>query len=118
MAWQRLFRDKPLGRLRLTGRRGRRNRKCQPSAPSRGPVGRIEIAVGPQTQESLHAAQGEIVSNLRTNAENARPEAAQNRVLTGVVGDLLIGISGDADEKLLGEEMRGAPVEVKIDTAA
>src|SRR5690349_5369472 len=103
-----------LHRLRLTGRRGRRNRKCQPSAPARGPIGRIEIAVGPQTQESLHAAHRKIVSNLRTNAENARPEAAENPVLTGVIGNLLIGISGTANKKLLGQEMRGAPVEVKI----
>jgi hypothetical protein len=31
---------------------------------------------------------------------------------------LLVGVSGDADEKLLVEEMRSAPVEVKIDAAA
>ena len=90
-----------LGWLRLTGWRGRRNRKCQPGAPARCPIGYIEIAITPQTQEPLHAAHREVVSNLWTDAESARPETTKNRVLTGVVGNLLIGISNEADEHLL-----------------
>jgi hypothetical protein len=60
---------------------------------------------------------GENISDLRPDAENARPETAQSRRLTKIVGDLLIGVSDHACEKLLGEEVRRGPVEMEIDTA-
>ena len=56
------------------------------------PVGRVELAISPQTQRALHVSDRKAVSNLRTDTKNARSEAAQNRVLTGIVSDLLIGI--------------------------
>ena len=56
------------------------------------PVGRVELAISPQTQGAQHVSDREAVSNLRTDTKNARSEAAQNRVLTGIVSDLLIGI--------------------------
>jgi hypothetical protein len=97
---------------------GRRNRECQPSAPARRAVLCSKIAVCSQAQKALHVSQGESISDLRTDAENARPESAKDRVLAGVVSDLLIGIPGKADEDLLGNKMRGAPVEVEIDSVA
>src|SRR6478609_6575304 len=105
----------PLG-CRL--RSGRRNRERQPGAPARRAVGGIEIAVSSQAQKTLHVSQGEDISDLRTDPENTRPEPAKDRVLTGVIGDLLIGISGNADENPLRDEVRGAPVEVEIDAVA
>jgi hypothetical protein len=69
----------------------RRNRECQPCVPARRAVGSIEFAVSSQAEEALHVAQGEDVSNLRTDTENPRPESAEDWILTGVVGDLLVG---------------------------
>jgi hypothetical protein len=105
-------------RLHRNGGFGRRNGECQPGAPARRPVSSIEIAIGSQAEETLHVAQGKDVSNLRTDAKNTRPESAEKRVLTGIVGDLLIRISGYADENLLRDEMRSTPVEVEIDAVA
>ena len=59
----------------------------------------------------------EDISELRTDAENARAEAAEHRRLAEVVGDLLVGIADEADEDLLGQELRHAPVEMEIDAA-
>jgi len=81
-------------------------------------VCRIELAITPEAQKALHATDGKEISDLRADAENARPEAAESRVLTGIIRDLLIGITGDTDVKLFGQEMRCAPIEVEIDAAA
>src|SRR5882724_8036755 len=97
---------------------GRRNRKREPGAPARGAIGRIEIAVASQAEKTLHVSQWERIADLRADPENARPESAKDRVLAGVIGDLLIRVSGNADENLLRDEMRGAPVEVEIDAVA
>jgi hypothetical protein len=96
--------------LRWVGRSGcgRRNRKCQPCAPSRSPIGRVEIAVSPQPQEALHVSYGKNISDLRTGTECARPERAENGILAGVIRNLLIRISSEAHEKLLGDKVRGA----------
>src|SRR6185437_14544465 len=96
---------------------GLRNRERQPGIPPGGTVGRIEFAVGSQTQKALHVSHGENISDLRTGAEYARSESAQNRILAEIVGYLLKGVTGHADEKLLREEVRGAPVEMEIDAA-
>jgi hypothetical protein len=79
-----------------------------------GPIGRIELAIAPQAEKALHVSHREVISDLRTDTESARPEALQDRVLAGIVSDLPIGISGNADKKLFGEEVRRAPVEVEI----
>ena len=54
-----------------------------------------------QVQISLHVSDREQISDLRSNAEHPRPEAAEKRVLAGIVGDLLIHIADKADEDLL-----------------
>src|SRR5882757_9754310 len=114
--WRRLFRHQLPG-WRHRARCSRRNCERQPRTPARRTIGRIEIAICPQAQKALQASHREDISDLRTGAENARPEATQNRTLTGIVGDLLISVSGKADENLLREKMRRTPVEVEIDTA-
>ena len=104
-------------RGRYGGRRGRGNGERQPGIPSRRTVGCTEFAISPQAKGALHVSDREAVSDLRTDTENARPEATEDRVLAGIVGDLLVGVSGNADEKLLGEKVRCAPVEVEINAA-
>lgn len=95
-----LFRHQMLCRRYRSGR-GRRDRECQPPIPARRAVGGIEFVVTREAQKALHVVHRESISDLWTDPENARPEATQNRVLTKVVGNLLIGISNEADEHLL-----------------
>src|ERR1700676_1815435 len=80
--------------------RHRRDRERQPRIPSRRPVGRIEFAVSFQIQVSLHLSDRKQKSNLRAYADDARLEPAENRMLTEIVGDLLIGISDETHENL------------------
>ena len=53
--------------------------------------------------------------DLRPDAEHARTESAELGMLTKVVGDLLISISDEADENLLGEELRHPPIDMEVD---
>jgi hypothetical protein len=64
--------------------------KRQPCIPARRAVLRGELAVGLQVEVSLHVADRKQVSELRTDSEHARPEAAEDRVGARVVGELLI----------------------------
>src|SRR5207245_2397515 len=66
---------------------------------------------------SLHAADGKKIAELRTDAENSRPESAKGWQSAGIVGDLLIGIADQTYEDLLREKFRRAPIEVEIDAA-
>src|ERR1700687_4538155 len=111
-----LFHNQML-RGRYRRRRGRGDSERQPGIPSGRTVGCTEFAVSPQAKGALHVSDREAVSALRTGAETALREATEDRVLAGIVGDLLVGVSGNADEKLLGEVVRCAPVEVEIDAA-
>jgi hypothetical protein len=97
-------------------RRSRRDRERQPCVPARWTIGRIEFAVAFQVQISLHVSDRENISDLRTDAEHAGLHSAQDRELTEIVGDLLIRIADQADEDLLREKLRGAPVEVEINS--
>src|SRR6201999_1188055 len=65
--------------------------------------------------KTLHVAERKGISDLRPDPENARPESAKNGVLAGGVGKLLIGVAGNADEKLLGEKVGDTPVEMEVD---
>src|SRR6202453_3152855 len=98
-------------------RGGLRNRERQPGIPARGTVDGVELAIGPQAQKAFQVSHRENISDLRTGTEHACSEPAQNRALAAVIGNLLKGITGHADEKLLREEVRGAPVEMEIDAA-
>src|SRR6267143_6844100 len=106
-----------LGRRHRAGGGGLRDRERQPRVPAGRAIGRIEFAISFQAQKCLIVPNRENISNLRANAENARAEAAESGRLTEVVCDLLIGIADEADEDLLRQELRHAPVEMEIDAA-
>src|SRR6202011_3488198 len=95
--------------------RHRRDREGQPGIPSRRSVGLIEFAVALQIEVSLHVSNGKQKSDLGPNPDHARLEPAENRMLTEIVGDLLIGISDETHEKLLREKLGGTPVDVEVD---
>src|ERR1700730_5200783 len=111
-----LLRHQSPRRRDSAGRRHRRDRERQPRIPSRRPVGLIEFAVSFQIEITLHVADREQVSDLRTDADHSRPESTQDGVLSEVVSDLLIHVSHQADKDLLREKLRSTPVDVKIDT--
>src|SRR5476651_312100 len=73
--------------------RCRRNRKCEPCVPATGSVRRIELFVSLKVQIALHVSNGKQVSDLRTEGGDVRFEITQDRQLTGVRGDLLIGVA-------------------------
>src|SRR5229473_1570850 len=116
MLAQRLFRHQMPGWCHRL-RRGLQDRECQPGVPARWPVGGVEFAIALHAEKCLVVPNRENISKLRPDAENARAEAAQDRRLSEVISDLLVGIADQADENLFREEMRRAPVEMKIDTA-
>src|SRR5882757_10582875 len=98
-------------------RRGLRDRERQPGVPARRPVGGVELAIALQAEKCLVVPNRKNISKLRADAENARAEAAEHRRLAEVIGDLLVGIADEADEHLLRQEVRHAPVEMEIDAA-
>ena len=64
--------------------------------------------MGFQIEIALHVADREQVTELRIDAEHARAEAAEHLACAEVVGDLLGAISHQADENLLGQDLRSA----------
>lgn len=92
---------------------GRRNCERYPGIPAGWPIGRIKFAVGVDVQISLHVAYGKDVAPLGTHPDNPRSEAAEKGTATGVIGDLLIGVSNKSDEGLLRKKLGGAPVEME-----
>src|ERR1700726_2288599 len=94
---------------------GLRNRERQPGVPAGRSVGGVELTICLQAQKCLIVPNQENISNLRSDAENARAEAAEDGRLTEVISDLLIGIADEADKDLLRHELRHAPVEMEID---
>src|SRR5260370_21608001 len=98
-------------------RRFLRNRERQPGIPARRPICRIELAISLQVQVPLHVFDRENIAELRTYAENPRPEASKNRVPADVVRDLLIGIADKTDKDLLREKLRRTPIQMEIDAA-
>src|SRR5229473_5743166 len=115
-AGTKLFRHQVLGR-RYRLWRGLRDRERQPGIPARRPVGGVEFAIPLHAHKCLVVTNRENMSKLRAEAEDARAEAAEHGRLAEVVGDLLIGITDEADEHLLRQEVRHAPVEMEIDAA-
>jgi hypothetical protein len=88
-----------------------------PHVPAVRPVRVVELRVGLQIQIALHPGHGKNKSDLRTDADDARLEGAQYRSATAVGGELIVKVADHADLKLLGQELRGAPIELPIDAA-
>src|SRR5882757_3018553 len=94
------------------GRYSLRNRERQPRIPAVGPVVGIKLGISLQAEKCLFLSNLENISELRTDAENARAETAENSRLTEIFGDLLVGIADEPDKDLLRQELRHAPVEM------
>src|SRR3981189_3365010 len=112
----RLLRNQVAGQRGCGGGR-RRNRKRQPRIPARWPICRVEFPVCLQAQISLRVADGKDRAELRPHSENPRSESAEYRLLASVVRDLLIRISNETDKGLFRKKLRGAPVEVEVNSA-
>ena len=78
----------------------------------------VELVVAFEIEIPLHSADRKQVPDLRTNAGDTRLEVSQNRQLTAVRCDLLIGMAHKADEQLLRQELRSRTIEMEVDTAS
>jgi hypothetical protein len=94
-----------------------RDRECQPRVPTRRAIGGVELAIALHTQKCRIVANLENVSKLRADTEDTRAEAAEEGGLAEIVRNLLIGVAHKADKDLLRQELRHAPIKMKIDTA-
>lgn len=99
------------------GRRRLRDREGEPRVPAGRSVLGGEFAISFQPEKRVVIADLEDVSQLRTYAEDARAESAKCRGLAEVVGELLVGVTDEADKELLRQETRDAPIEVEINAA-
>ena len=64
----------------------------------------------------MQASGWENVADLRANTDDPRFKRAQHRVTSVVGSDLLVDIADRADQKLLGEKLRSAPIKMPVDT--
>jgi hypothetical protein len=108
----------PLARLgrrhRLFWRRGRRRggrRYCErePHVPAVRAVRRVKFLVAFQIQISLKIAHRDDVTDLRTSPEYPRLKTAEPIARPGVTGDLLVGISDDAELQLVWSQSATRP---------
>src|SRR3954466_5047338 len=113
----RLLCDHAPGRSDRAGWCGLGYRESEPGIPARRAVVGIEFAIPLQAEEGLIFSDRKNISDLRAKTEHARPEGAKNRVLAGVVSDLLIGVAYEPNKQLLRHKVRHAPVEMEIDAA-
>ena len=68
-----------------------------------------------EVQVSLLVSNREQITDLGANAENAGPESAEERGRAKIVGNLLISVSDQSGEHLLGQKVRRAPVKMEVD---
>src|SRR5215472_5500497 len=108
--------------LRKHGPRGHRRRCCrwrnierQPDVPACWPIFAGKFAVGFQVEVALQlVCERKNVTDLRADANHSRLEAANAIARAAIAADLLIEVTHEADLPLLGQELRGAPVEVHV----
>src|SRR5262249_12487757 len=94
----------------------RRDHECDPGIPAIGPVLVGEFPIASEVEIALRrGAQGNDESELRADADNLRLEAADAVAGAAVAADLLIDVAHSSDQKLLGQELRGGPIEVHVD---
>jgi hypothetical protein len=96
-------------------RRHRRDRKRQPCVPPGRPVAGVEFAVSFEVHVALHPGDGEEIADLRADPDDARLERSELRARSAVAGQLVIDISYRADLKARRQELRRAPVEMRVD---
>src|SRR5262245_41779477 len=93
----------------------RRENKCGPGIPAVGPILCGEFLVAFDVEVALRrGGQGNDESELRAHANHARLEAAHAIAGAAVATDLLVDIAHQSGLKLLGEELRRAPIEMHV----
>src|ERR1700716_4256362 len=107
-----------VGRRRDTRRRrGFRDRERQPRIPTFRPVLGPELEIRLRTQEALHSVQWKDISELRAGREDSRLKRTDPVSGSAISGDLVVGVTHEADKELLGQELRCTPVQVEVDAA-
>src|SRR5262249_18112456 len=79
-------------------RRRRRDRKGEPHVEAVRPVTGVEFAVAFQIQASLHVADRKKVSDLRTDADDARFEGTNPVARTTVTRNLVVEVADQSYE--------------------
>jgi hypothetical protein len=79
------------------------------------PVVGVELAIALEVDVSLRSSERKDVSDLRADADDAGFEGAHPIAASTVARELVVDITHGADQQLLGEKLRGAPVEVKVE---
>src|SRR5215472_14256828 len=92
-----------------------RDRETEPDVPAVWPVLVGELPVGFQVEISLQVPNGKEVADLRPEADDARLKTADAVSGAAVTADLLIEVANNTDQKLLRQELRCLPVEMKVD---
>ena len=77
----------------------------------------VEFTITLEVHVYLFISDRKNVSNLRADADDAGVERADMVSAAAVAGELVIHIADCADEQLLGDKLRRAPIEVGIDAA-
>src|SRR6195256_4828556 len=76
-----------------------------------------ELLVALQVEIGLmRGAERQNVAELRPDAEDARLEASNPIAGAAVAGELLVGVADQAELHLLGEELRRAPIQMRVDS--
>src|SRR5262245_41917640 len=93
----------------------RRDRERHPGIPAMGAVLGLEFLIPLEQEHTRILAHREQEAKLRPDPDHLRLEIAEPRARSGIAGELVIEIADPADEHLLGQELRGAPVEMPVD---
>ena len=94
----------------------RRKHERDPCVPAVRPICVVEFLVAFEIEIALGGgADGNNETDLRPNANHARLEAADPIARPAVAADLVIDIADETDLKLLGQELRRAPIEMQVD---
>src|SRR5262245_24967202 len=94
----------------------RRDYECDPGVPAVGPVLVGEFPVALEIEVTLRrGAEGNNESELRTHADHLRLEAADAIAGAAVATQLSVDVADEPDLKLLGQELRRAPIEMHVD---
>src|SRR5439155_361361 len=94
----------------------RREHERDPGIPAIRPVCIVELPVALEVQIGpRRGADGNNEPDLRPDADHARLEASDAIAGAAVAADLIIDVAYEPDLKLLGQELRGAPIEMHID---
>jgi hypothetical protein len=75
----------------------------------------VELPIAFAVHISLIGPERKYITDLRTDADDTRHERADVVATATIPGELVVHVSHRADQQLLGEELRRAPVQMGID---